>query len=126
MPRNLFSLLFFNAWGFCLLLAGCATTSFAPENITQSAVRLQIESYTPLNRPADVQRQDFLIELTVKPAQIARAENSVVVDTDGPGGFKISKGDVYFAAGSEIYGDIYCGFGHLHHVPSCKAVEEKN
>lgn len=104
-----------------MFLSACATTSFLPEEISNTKTMLSIESAVEVGKASNIQREDFLIELRVKPSRMVRATETIKIDVDGPGFFKVSQGDKFFTVDSEKYGHIFCAYKHLH-VDTAKTI----
>lgn len=61
------------------------------------------------------------IEVSVSPQKIVRVTESRSIDLEGPGYFKVSKGDEFFASKAEDGSSLYCGYKH-HHVDRLKTL----
>jgi len=98
----------------CILISACASTNYEQSELVQTQPILSIQNKTGLNELATVQKNEFLIELFVKPAKIAKVSDSTNVDTVGVGQFNIRKGDHFFPAKSKKFGTVYCGYNNLY------------
>lgn len=101
-------------YGVCFLLCACASVNRDSAAVSESSPILSVESKTVLNQPVDVHRNDFLIELLVKPVKLAKVTKGESVNTEISGQFILSTNDDFFSVQSEAFGAVYCSYTNIH------------